>query len=78
MSMIKIVKLTVLFSLLSSISFSQVGIGTITPNSSAVLDLTSTSKGFLPPRITAAQRNAISSPVAGHLSYESPNNILLG
>lgn len=69
MSMIKIVKLTVLFSLLSSISFSQVGIGTITPNSSAVLDLTSTSKGFLPPRITAAQRNAISSPVAGLLIW---------
>ena len=69
MSMIKTVKLTVLFCLLSIISFSQVGIGTNTPNSSAVLDLTSTTKGFLPPRITAAQRNTISSPVAGLLIW---------
>ena len=67
--MIKTVKLTVLFCLLSIISFSQVGIGTNTPNSSAVLDLTSTTNGFLPPRITAAQRNAISSPVAGLLIW---------
>ncbi len=69
MSMIKTVILTVLFSLLSSISFSQVGIGTNTPDSSAILDLTSTSKGFLPPRMTAAQRNAITSPVAGLLIW---------
>jgi hypothetical protein len=69
MSMIKTVKLTVLFCLLSSITLSQVGIGTNTPISSAILDLTSTSKGFLPPRITAAQLNAISSPVAGLLIW---------
>ena len=43
----------------------QVGIGTTTPDSSSILDLTSTSKGLLPPRMTASQRNAISSPVAG-------------
>jgi hypothetical protein len=35
------------------------------PNSSAMLDVSSTSKGFLPPRMTQVQRNAISSPVAG-------------
>jgi Flp pilus assembly pilin Flp len=43
----------------------QVGIGTTTPDASSQLDVTSTSKGFLPPRMTASQRNAISSPVAG-------------
>lgn len=43
----------------------QVGIGTPTPNASAQLDLSSTDKGFLPPRMTRIQRNAISSPVAG-------------
>ncbi|MFT4875518.1 MAG: Flp pilus assembly pilin Flp [Bacteroidia bacterium] len=43
----------------------QVGIGTTTPDSSSILDLTSTSKGFLPPRMTAAQRDAIASPIAG-------------
>ena len=43
----------------------QVGIGTTTPDSSSILDLTSTSKGFLPPRMTSTQRDAIASPVAG-------------
>jgi hypothetical protein len=43
----------------------QVGIGTTSPNASAVLDLTSTSQGFLPPRMTQDQRNAIVSPAAG-------------
>jgi uncharacterized protein (TIGR02145 family) len=43
----------------------QVGIGTTNPSSAAILEISSTTKGFLPPRMTAAQRNAISSPVAG-------------
>ena len=43
----------------------QVGIGTTTPNASAVLDLTSTTQGLLPPRMTQTQRNAIVSPAAG-------------
>ena len=43
----------------------QVGIGTTTPDASSILDVTSTSKGLLPPRMTGLQRNTISSPVAG-------------
>ena len=43
----------------------QVGIGTTTPSTSALLDLTSTTQGLLPPRMTQAQRNAILSPEAG-------------
>ena len=43
----------------------QVGIGTPTPAASAQLDISSTTKGFLPPRITEAQRNAITNPVPG-------------
>ena len=54
----------ILLSILSMVQ-AQVGIGTTTPNSSAVLDVTSTSAGFLPPRMTAIQRNAISGPSAG-------------
>ena len=46
-------------------SKAQVGIGTTTPHVSAILDLTSTSKGLLPPRLTYTQKNAISTPVAG-------------
>jgi hypothetical protein len=41
------------------------GVGTVSPNSSAIIDATSTTQGFLPPRMTAAQRDAIVSPVAG-------------
>lgn len=47
------------------------GIGTITPNSSAQLDVTSTTKGFLPPRMTQAQRDGISGPAAGLTIYNT-------
>jgi hypothetical protein len=49
----------------SLVAFSQKGIGTISPASSAALDVSSTTKGFLPPRLTYVQKTAISSPVAG-------------
>ena len=42
----------------------NVGIGTASPNAAAVLEASSTTKGFLPPRMTQAQRNAIVSPAA--------------
>jgi uncharacterized protein (TIGR02145 family) len=61
----RIITLTALAFAFSSSVFSQVGIGTTTPNPSAELDVTSTTKGLLPPRMTQAQRNAILSPVAG-------------
>ena len=41
-----------------STTSSNVGIGTSTPDSKAILDLSSTTKGFLPPRMTADQANA--------------------
>jgi hypothetical protein len=47
----------------------QVGIGTQTPASSAQLDVNSTNKGFLPPRLTAVQRDSIAGPVAGLIVY---------
>jgi hypothetical protein len=50
----------------SFLSYSQnVGIGTITPDTSAQLDVKSTSKGFLPPRLSIAQRNQIANPATG-------------
>ena len=36
-----------------------------TPASSAILDVVSVTKGFLPPRMTTTQRDAISSPATG-------------
>lgn len=64
---------TLLFTLLVfSISInSQVGIGTTTPDASSILDLSSTSKGMLAPRMTTAQRIAIASPVDGLLVYDT-------
>src|SRR4051812_11016285 len=56
---------------LCNVGFAQnnVGIGTTTPNASALLELSSTSKGLLIPRMTQAQRNAIASPATGLLVY---------
>jgi len=48
-----------------------VGIGTSSPNASAQLDITSTTKGLLLPRMTSAQRTAIASPAAGLMVYET-------
>lgn len=50
-------------------TFAQVGVGTTTPNASAVLDVTSTTRGFLLPRMTEVQMNAIVSPVEGLMVY---------
>jgi hypothetical protein len=47
----------------------SVGIGTTSPNSTSILDLTSTTKGFLPPRMTNAQRAAITTPAVGLMVY---------
>jgi len=56
--------LTALF-FISITEAQNVGIGTTTPAESAQLDISSTSKGLLLPRMTIAQRSAIPSPVAG-------------
>jgi hypothetical protein len=53
--------------------FSQVGIGTNSPSSSAQLDVTSTNKGLLIPRMTLVQRGTIPSPIAGLMIYQTDN-----
>jgi uncharacterized protein (TIGR02145 family) len=45
--------------LLSTFTFAQVGIGTTMPDSSAALDVKSSTLGFLPPRMTTLERDAI-------------------
>ncbi len=60
--------------LLSANIYSQVGIGTLTPNASAMLDVESTTKGLLTPRMTSAERTAISNPANGLLVYDTTEN----
>jgi hypothetical protein len=51
-------------------------IGTPTPNAAAKLDVTSTTSGFLPPRMTGAQRDLISTPPNGLVLYNTTTNKL--
>jgi len=56
-------------------SAGNVGIGT-TANAAAILDVSSTTKGFLPPRMTEVERDAITTPPAGLMVYNSTTNKL--
>jgi len=49
----------------------SIGINNTSPAASALLDLTSTTQGLLPPRLTTTQRDAISSPANGLFIYNS-------
>lgn len=68
--------LTITFLISSFVMHAQVGIGTQIPDNSAVLDLTSTSKGLLPPRMTQLQRDAIVFPAKGLIIYNTTTNAL--
>ncbi|WP_075341172.1 fibrobacter succinogenes major paralogous domain-containing protein [Tenacibaculum agarivorans] len=61
--------LLLLLTLINSIAFAQVGVGTSTPDASAALEVTSTTKGFLLPRMTETQITAIADPAEGLLVY---------
>jgi len=55
-------------------SSGNVGINTASPNSSALLDVSSTTQVFLPPRMTSAQIAAIASPAEGLIVYNTDMN----
>ncbi len=63
-------------TVLSSIAQSNVGIGTASPAASAALDISSTTKGLLVPRMTASQRTSIANPAKGLLVYDIDLNAL--
>jgi hypothetical protein len=60
--------------LISSSFYAQVGINTTEPDNSAILDVFSSSKGLLMPRLSTEQRNAISSPAPGLMIYNTTVN----
>jgi len=51
-------------------------VGSTSLNASAIIEATSTTKGFLPPRMTNAQMVAIATPAAGLVVYDTTNNKL--
>jgi hypothetical protein len=71
-------RIIILLFLITGINglIAQSGINTTTPDTSAILDVFSTNKGFLPPRLTTSQRNAITSPAAGLMIYNTTVNCL--
>ena len=74
-------KLKFLLSVISSVAVLQittaqnVGINNNgdTPDPSAMLDVSSTTKGMLTPRMTQAQLNTIATPATGLLIYQTDN-----
>jgi uncharacterized protein (TIGR02145 family) len=64
--------------LLVTVTFTQaqVGVGTTSPVASAKLEIASTTQGFLPPRMTTAQRDAIVSPATGLVIFNTTTNSL--
>ncbi|MDO5981724.1 fibrinogen-like YCDxxxxGGGW domain-containing protein [Flavivirga spongiicola] len=72
--MIKTPYVLILLYLSVYYSFGQVGIGTTAPDTSSILDITSTTQGFLAPRMTQNQRDAITSPAEGLLIYNLDSN----
>jgi hypothetical protein len=65
----KLITLTILFAWLQS--FSQVGFNNPNPDGSSILDLTSTTKGLLIPRMTTTERTGITTPATGLLVYDT-------
>lgn len=53
----------------------RVSIGDVTPEITAQLDIASTTRGFLAPRMTTTQRDAISSPATGLEIYNITTNL---
>jgi len=74
MKTIRTILITVALVALATVAFAQnVGINSdgSAPASSAMLDVSSTTKGFLAPQMTAAQKAAIVSPATGLLIYQT-------
>jgi len=54
----------------------RLGLGTNSPNANAIFDITSTTKAFMPPRMTTTQRDAIPSPTEGMVIFNITTHVL--
>ena len=66
---VKITLILIIAVVFASFSQNSIGIGTVTPHQSAILDVYSTHKGFLPPRMSATEMDVINSPSEGLIVY---------
>ena len=71
--------ITIITLLLSGTMFAQVGINAdgSDPDNSAMLDVKSSEKGFLPPRMTTTEMFAVASPAAGLMVYNTTLNTMV-
>ncbi len=72
----KLISSLVLFLLVITSNAQNVGIGTNTPHPSAKLEVSSNNSGFLPPRMTSTERDAIASPAVGLQIYNLTTHCL--
>lgn len=66
----KLLLILLAFNSIFVLAQNNIGIGTNTPAASSVLELSAQDKGFLVPRLTQAQRQAIVSPATGLLVFD--------
>ena len=66
--------ITLLFAALDMNAQNNVGIGTPTPDQSAIVEMQSTAKGILIPRMTTVQRLAIATPANSLMVYDTDLN----
>ena len=70
-TLISIPKTLIICLLTTFLANAQIGIGTTNPAATSMLDIQSTSKGFLAPRMTSLERNAITSPAESLLVFDT-------
>lgn len=66
----------ILFCFQCYIAWGQIGIGIENPHPSSALEIKSTSKGFLPPRLTDNQRDSIINPANGLIIFNTTSQSL--
>lgn len=70
------IKLIVLLALGWNTTNAQVGIGSTHPDDNAALDIVSNDKGFLPPRMSEAERDQINNPAKGLTIYNTTEHCI--
>lgn len=72
----KLLPITLVLFLFSFAASGQVGINILVPDSSAALHVESKNKGFLPPRMSTVQRDAIYHPAAGLIIFNTDDSLV--